>query len=206
MTDPTGKGFLSRWAARKAEAQAQTEAQDVTEQHAPPAVAEAPEDLPTEESEQELLARLELPRPEALEAGDDFASYLRAPLPAALRRRALRRLWSVNPTLAARDGLLDYDEDFAIAESAVETVKSAWKVGQGYAKSLAESDEEAPADSPGPTAPAPQDAPPEGPQTPVLLEDGPEKDAPLMKQAAGPAPENEPLPTGPRMRFHFDDA
>ncbi len=118
-------GILSRWSRRKL---AQTET-------AVPIVADVPDDLPEEPvvDEAELLEELGLPDPDTMTKGDDFAAFLRAAVPEALRRRALRRLWRSDPALACLDGLNDYDADYrAVSDGTV--MQTAYRAGLGFAK------------------------------------------------------------------------
>jgi len=119
---------LSTWANRKAAVQAEAEALEaakveavIAEQHA--ALAEKPE--------AEVLAELELPNPDEMVAGDDFSAFMKATVPAALRNRALKRLWTSNPILANVDMLVDYGEDFTAAADPVGIVKTIYRVGKG---------------------------------------------------------------------------
>ena len=52
-----------------------------------------------------------LPDPDTLPAGSDFRAFMVPGVSAALRRRALRRLWATG-NYNVRDGLDDYDADF----------------------------------------------------------------------------------------------
>ncbi|WP_311064750.1 DUF3306 domain-containing protein [Halomonas sp. DWK9] len=52
-----------------------------------------------------------LPDPDTLPAGSDFSAFMVPGVSAALRRRALRRLWSTG-NYNVRDGLDDYDADY----------------------------------------------------------------------------------------------
>jgi hypothetical protein len=79
-----------------------------------------------EKSDEEILAELELPDPDELETGDDFAAFL--------RRRALRKLWLTNPALANVDGLVDYGEDFSEATGIVAELQTVYRVGKGMLK------------------------------------------------------------------------
>ena len=119
---------MTGWANRKAAVQAEAEALDATkaeaviaEQHA--ALAEKPE--------AEVLAELELPNPDDMQAGDDFSAFMKSTVPAALRNRALKRLWTSNPILANVDMLVDYGEDFTAAADPVGIVKTIYRVGKG---------------------------------------------------------------------------
>jgi hypothetical protein len=52
-------------------------------------------------------------------------------VPEQLRKRALRKLWRLNPVFANLDGLNDYDEDFTDAAAVLEGVKTLYQVGKG---------------------------------------------------------------------------
>lgn len=52
-----------------------------------------------------------LPDPDTLDAGSDFSGYMVPGVSSALRRRALKRLWSTG-NYNVRDGLDDYDLDY----------------------------------------------------------------------------------------------
>ncbi len=154
MREPEGGGFLGRWAARKArarEAERESERPQMREQareepaKAGPSGGESPAagPGPEAESEEELLARLGLPAPETLRPGDDFAAFMKAAIPQAIRRRALRRLWAINPDLANLDGLIDYGEDFSDGATVVEGMTTAWEAGKGYARAVLSDEEEA---------------------------------------------------------------
>ncbi|MCL7929176.1 DUF3306 domain-containing protein [Halomonas llamarensis] len=52
-----------------------------------------------------------LPDPDTLAAGSDFSAFMSPGVSSALRRKALRRLWSTGD-YNVRDGLNDYDHDF----------------------------------------------------------------------------------------------
>jgi hypothetical protein len=67
-----------------------------------------------------------------LNYGSDYTQFLKEGVPEAVKRRALRMLWSSNPILANLDGLNDYDEDFTDAALAVKVLSSNYKPGRGY--------------------------------------------------------------------------
>ena len=52
-----------------------------------------------------------LPDPDHLPAGSDFSAFMSSGVSAALRRRALKRLWATG-NYNVRDGLDDYDADY----------------------------------------------------------------------------------------------
>ena len=122
---------LQRWARKKAEAAKRPEP-------SPPPVIET-EPAPEEQElainevlpEHELLEKYGLPDPENIELGTDITGFMRKEIPEFLRRKALRGLWKSNPVLAVLDGLNDYDEDYTLASTAGQTVKTLYKVGEG---------------------------------------------------------------------------
>ena len=175
--------FLKRWSARK---RAQEPEEVAPEEEAPP-----PE--PAEEkTDEEILAEHDLPDPDTLEPGSDFAAFLKPTIPQHLQNRALRKLWTSNPVLANLDGLVEYGEDFTKAAS-VTDFQTAYRVGRGFLKALAE--EEAPA------SPAEEPAP-----EPVEIED--EVVAEEVPEAVGvpePDAQPEPQPVPRRMAFRFED-
>ena len=88
----------------------------------------------SEKTDEEILEELGLPDPDGLEPGDDFRGFLNTLVPERLRRRALRRLWRINPVLANLDGLVDYAEDFTDAATVLEAMTSTYEVGRGMAE------------------------------------------------------------------------
>ena len=61
----------------------------------------------------------DLPDIGSLTAESDFSLFMAQGVPAELRRRALRKLWSLDPQFLAADGLGDYVEDYTTIESRV---------------------------------------------------------------------------------------
>jgi len=99
---------LSRWSRRKLGVDVE---EDVPAE--PPAarndqVDQAPD--PASEPEPGSLDAT-LPDPDGLPAGSDFKAFLQAGVSDALRRRALRRMFS-GDHYGIRDGLDDYDDDY----------------------------------------------------------------------------------------------
>ena len=136
MSDET---FLARWARRKTEARKVEE--PAPEREAAPGVEEQPQvpaepadtDVPPdEETRERWISELEKIDVDSLGYEHDFAIYMRAWVPQRLRQKALRKLWTTNPTLACLDGLNDYEEDFTDAATVVANLKSDWLPGRGY--------------------------------------------------------------------------
>lgn len=153
-----GDGFLSRWSRRKSRSR---ELPEVEDREAPPgalpAAAEAGEGEeagaatardPDRLTEEQVAA---LPDPDSLGLGDDFKPFMRPGVPQALRRRALRRLWSVNPFFNVRDGLDDYDEDYTDAATVVPNLRTLFEPGKGMPQPERWRKPEAPAQVPAET-------------------------------------------------------
>src|SRR5215218_9962992 len=88
-----GEGFLSRWSRRKRAAAAAAPPQPPP---APPPQA-APSKVAALPSPEPAFDPVSLPPVESLTAKSDFAAFLREEVPAALRRAALRRAWTLDP-------------------------------------------------------------------------------------------------------------
>jgi hypothetical protein len=212
------------WSRRRAAVAAEAEA----EVQAAVAAEQAEEQAKLDElSDEELLAKLELPNPDEMQQGDDFAAFMKQAVPERLRRRALRRLWTSNPVLANVDMLVDYGEDFTDSAMVVENLQTAYQVGKGMkahveelarqARALEDAAEEAPAD-------LPEDGPDQTPEdatedAPVLLAAAPDEanDMALAQNQNAPIPPvgqppnetlqdeaPEPQPMRRRMRFQFE--
>ncbi|MGY9048914.1 hypothetical protein P775_24010 [Puniceibacterium antarcticum] len=125
----TEGGFWSRRRARVAEEEAaEVRAGEVAAEEAEAARLAAEQ---AEKSDAEILADFNLPDPDDLIPGQDIAGFMHKAIPEHLRRRALRRLWRLNPVLAVLDGLNDYDGDFSNAATDAPGVKTSYQVGKG---------------------------------------------------------------------------
>lgn len=141
MADDGEDRFLTRWARRKRD----SARPDRPVEAAAPAPAQP---LPEHrgDGEQEAAAAApppELPDPDTLGETADFTVFLKKEVPDALRRRALRRLWRLNPVFANLDGLNDYDEDYTDAARVVDGLKTLYQAGRG----MVLPEEDAPADA-----------------------------------------------------------
>ncbi|WP_424830825.1 DUF3306 domain-containing protein [Ruegeria sp.] len=116
------------WSRRKAAVQAEAEAEVLAAEEQ--AIATQQAEL-EEKSDAEILAEFNLPDPDQLQAGDDVSGFMAKAVPDRLRRRALRRLWRLNPVLANVDGLVDYGEDYTDAACVIENIQTAYQVGRG---------------------------------------------------------------------------
>jgi hypothetical protein len=88
----------------------------------------------------EVVAKL--PDLDSLTEESDFTAFLQDGVPEVIRRKALRRLWRLNPIFANLDGLNDYDEDFSALGIVAENIKTIYKVGKGYLDEDEDEDED----------------------------------------------------------------
>jgi hypothetical protein len=127
MTKQDEDGFLERWSRRKrgesADGDLGTEAAE-----APPLSEADPAE--SDEGDPEVIAKL--PDLDSLTEETDFTVFFQDGVPEALRRKALRKLWRLNPIFAHLDGLNDYDEDFSALGIIAENIKTMYKVGRGF--------------------------------------------------------------------------
>lgn len=131
------EAFLNRWSRRKAAARQEERQEAAAESRpdqppAPAAPGEGREEPPDEETKRQWIAELEAVEIEKLTYDDDFSRFMKSWVPAALRQKALRKLWTTNPALACLDGLDDYCGDFTDAATVVPNVGSSWIPGKGY--------------------------------------------------------------------------
>ena len=172
-SDESEEGFVSRWARRK------SDAKDAARR--PPPAAESEEGTAADRAAGPPAeidpADLHLPDPDTLDAEADFTVFLKEGVPEAIRRRALRRLWRLNPVLANLDGLNDYDDDFTDAATVVEGLKTLYKVGQGMVTEEDETPEE------------PVEADEETQGTPETAKPAAEDEAPQLEAASEQLPE-----------------
>lgn len=106
------EGFLSRWSRRKREVAAPMPAPVVAQ----PEPGSEPDDRPKDPETGEIIDQdlvSSLPDIATLQPGADLSAFMRKGVPEAVRRRALRALWSADP--AIRDFVspaLDYAYDY----------------------------------------------------------------------------------------------
>jgi uncharacterized protein DUF3306 len=131
-SDETGSDFWSRRKAAVREADDAEKAERDAE-----ALAELQEQQ-AKKSDEEILEELGLPDPDTLGEEDDFSRFLSTAIPERLRRRALRRLWGLNPVLANLDGLVDYGEDYTDAATVISDMQTVYQVGKGMFDKFAE--------------------------------------------------------------------
>lgn len=105
------------------------------EEAEPPAT---PPGVESDLSDADAMVAFDLPDPDNLSLGDDIRGFMNAAVPDGLRRRALRKLWTLNPTLANLDGMVDYGGDFTDKATVVENLQTAYQVGKGMLRHVEE--------------------------------------------------------------------
>ncbi len=130
--------FIARWSRRK-----RSDAR--REESAAPVETESQEAATAEPTEDEIVAQL--PDINSLDEHADFTVFLKKGVPEELRKRALRRLWRLNPVFANLDGLNDYDEDFNTATTLLEGLKTVYQVGKGMPDPKEQDEQERQTDS-----------------------------------------------------------
>lgn len=82
-------------------------------------------------SAETMLTEADLPPIDGLTAQSDYTVFLKANVPAGLRKAALRKLWVSDPVLANLDRLNDYDDDYTIVTS-MTMDDTIYKIGRGF--------------------------------------------------------------------------
>ena len=152
--------FLSRWSRRKREPAREERDEAAAVTGAVTGAAEAAEAAEAVEADgsvagdsatgdpatgdPEVVAKL--PDIDSLDETSDFTPFMAEGVPEILRRRALRKLWRLNPVFAHLDGLNDYDQDFTDAAMVLPNLKTIYKVGKGMLGEPEAEPQAAPAD------------------------------------------------------------
>lgn len=143
-----GNGVLSRWSRLKHQEKHRRDDGQKTASEVAQKPGEEADVLSSRDPDQSAIVE-QLPDIETLEEGSDFTVFLKEGVPEALRRRALRKLWRLNPVFANLDGLNDYDEDFTIVTTLAANLKTLYQVGKGMPDAEAPENPEEDAGEPG---------------------------------------------------------
>ncbi len=146
--------FLARWSERKRQARMRA---------APAEDVPVPVEPGTGEPEP-AFDPASLPPVESLGPGSDIAAFLKKGVPAALRRAALRRIWTADPKIKGFREVADYDWDFnAPGYGALLPTDDAKQAAEQLFARMRQPAPEAAAEEPvaEPVAPLPEPAPPE---------------------------------------------
>jgi hypothetical protein len=140
-------GFLQRWSRRKAAEKAAEPAAEAAPDIAREEPQQAPAQTPAEEFD---LSKL--PSIESLGQHSDYSMFMHQAVPDELRLKALRRMWTSDPVLAAPDLLDMHQWDYTgndgikpLVSPALEAIAAAAKEALDRARKAAESAEK-PAD------------------------------------------------------------
>jgi len=131
--------FLQRWSRRKADAakpavdDADPDTADADVQTA--SLGNAPltrtGDKGADGEEATEIDLSALPDLDSLGADSDFSVFMQNGIPEELQKRALQKLWQLDPSFGHIDGLLEYGEDFTGTGLATEVVNTIYRVGKG---------------------------------------------------------------------------
>ena len=182
-------GFLSRWSQRKRAMEEGAELEETTAAKAEPAQREPTEDDGAA-GDRARIDPADLPDIETLDATSDFSQFMQKGVPEALKRRALRKLWQVDPAFSHICMLDDYNLDYTDAAMVVPNLKTLYQVGRGMIMPGEDTAEapESPAAEPAveaaETSGAPAEAPPGAPaEAPAGAQEAPAGDAPAAQAA-----------------------
>ena len=158
------QGFAARWSKKKAEARLEAQTSG-----APEADETANNDESAPEPDGEMLSEADFEDVDfdALDKSSDYTRFIAANVPAAIQKKALRRLWASDEVFEVLDGMNDYDEDFTGTGLAGKALKTAYKVGRGFV-----TDDDRPEQPPAKSAESGDD---DGSQTADLPENGPQR-------------------------------
>jgi len=136
------KGFASRWSKKKAEAREETvttvsleEQSDLTLEEQSDLILEEQNSLQeTEPSNDDMLTEEDFDDVDfdALDKSSDYTRFVKSNVPAAIQKKALRKLWDSDSVFEVLDGMNDYDEDFTGDGLAGKVLKTAYQVGRGF--------------------------------------------------------------------------
>mgnify|MGYP000079585839 CR=1 FL=1 len=136
-------GFLTRWSRRKLSVKEAEDAEasldetivgietvpaDVSTEPVPEGEGEYSETGGADEDEDHPAAGIDI---DSLTKDSDFTVFMQKAVPAAVRRKALRKLWTSDPLLANLDGLNDY-EDMEFTYGISNVANTEWKLGRGF--------------------------------------------------------------------------
>ncbi|WP_158043830.1 DUF3306 domain-containing protein [Skermanella pratensis] len=197
MTSDREEGFLGRWARLKKRPVPEPEqAPDpVPAENAVPAAAPAAPEEPFDPAS--------LPALDTLDAGSDYAAFLKPGVPRELRTLALRRAWVTDPAITGYKTLADYDWDFnAPGYGALKVTDDIADLARRAFGLLDPEEKPAPGPEPEPEATPDPDPDPE-PAPALIAEAVPESPrVPETPPVPEPAPEPEPEPPTARRRRH----
>lgn len=137
------EGFLSRWSKRKSVTRSDNGKQELQQTaklapeldpHANEADIEIALTNSSEPSQTEMLGEADFEDVDfdRLDKSSDYTRFIKANVPAAIQKRALRKLWTSDSVFEVLDGMNDYDEDFTGDGLAGKIFKTAHKVGRGF--------------------------------------------------------------------------
>ncbi|MBI2978179.1 MAG: DUF3306 domain-containing protein [Rhodospirillales bacterium] len=140
-------GFLARWSRRKRAERPPRRAEPGRGGAAPvelvratpteqvlPTAADAQASLPAtrEQESEEEKARRDLPPVDTLDKDSDYTRFLKKNVPEALKRQALKRLWTSDPQFHVIDPFTEYGGDYTVVVPFDALKDTLYKPGIGY--------------------------------------------------------------------------
>lgn len=130
MAERDEDGFLGRWSRRKIEARREAESEQDPSADADAVSDEADEAAPDEPRERHPAEDIDI---ESLGRGADFRIFMEKGVPAAVRSKALRKLWRSDPVFANLDGLDDYFDLAKPERHGLGPIRAtSWNLGRGF--------------------------------------------------------------------------
>lgn len=119
---------FARWLALKSRSRQSSTAEAAT-----------PADTPSQPDRETVEASL--PDVETLSRESDYSQFMMEGVSSALRKKALRKLWRLEPSFSELDGLVEYGDDYTFP-AFPRVVRTAWRAGVGFADGWTEQDDE----------------------------------------------------------------
>lgn len=67
-----------------------------------------------------------------MDKDSDFSVFMQKGVPEMLQRKALSKLWRLDPAFGFLDGMNDYDEDYSMIGMVAMEIKTAYQAGKGF--------------------------------------------------------------------------
>ncbi len=132
------EGFLDRWSRRKLAEKTRAEEDDSA---AAPTDSDDEAAIAAHEAEAQERHPAEEIDIDSLTPDSDYSVFLQKGVSAATRRKALRMLWSNDPLYAGKELLSDNFDLADVKTWGLGSIRdTAWKVGEGYGRKVAQPD------------------------------------------------------------------
>lgn len=130
------EGFAARWSRLKEDRRRDKKGAAPAEEEQEISLAAATGDDPAAPDTPAAIPDEDLPDPDSMDVKGDFSVFMQAGVSRALQRRALRRLWSLDPVFANVDGLVEYGDDFRDAAKQAGSLRESGHAARRLARAL----------------------------------------------------------------------